>query len=122
MKFSALPALAALSCLSSGISAVPDEAAKLSSVLGRAASNVLANLQAEEEALAKRGEEAPSCNSRTIAIRKEFGNLSPWERKHYTDAVLCLQKKAALTPTSFGWGTKSRVSCFHSITAHLSLS
>jgi hypothetical protein len=69
MKFSTLPILAALFCLLSGATA--DEAAELSALLGRAANDILASLQAEEEGLNKRGLEAP-CNVRNIAIRQEL--------------------------------------------------
>jgi hypothetical protein len=69
--FSTLPVLAALSCLLSSTTVVADEAAELSALLGRAANDVLASLQAEEEALNRRGLEA-TCNVRNIAIRQEL--------------------------------------------------
>jgi hypothetical protein len=71
MIFSTLPVLAALSCLLYSTTVVADEAAELSALLGRAANDVLASLQAEEEALNRRGLEA-TCNVRNIAIRQEL--------------------------------------------------
>lgn len=71
MKLSTLPVLAALSCLLSATTVVADEAAELSALLGQAASDILASLQAEEEALNKRGLEA-TCNVKNIAIRQEL--------------------------------------------------
>jgi tyrosinase len=35
--------------------------------------------------------------------------MAPWDRKSYTDAVLCLQKKMAITPTTLIPGVRSRV-------------
>jgi hypothetical protein len=37
------------------------------------------------------------------------GSLAPLERKAYTDAVLCLQEKTALTPVSLVPGVRTRV-------------
>jgi hypothetical protein len=71
MKLSILTALAALSCLLSAATVVADEAAELSALLGQAANDILASLQAEEAALNKRGLEA-TCNVRNIAIRQEL--------------------------------------------------
>jgi tyrosinase len=127
MKFSTLPVLAALYCLLSATTVVADEAAELSALLSRAANDILASLKAEEEALNKRGLEA-TCNVRNIAIRQELqaplphknnldswtdlihsGSMAPLDRKSYTDAVLCLQKKIAITPTTLIPGARSRV-------------
>jgi len=43
-----------------------------------------------------------------VAVRREWGSLSVKERKSYTDAVKCLQKKQAKTPASLVPGAKSR--------------
>lgn len=48
------------------------------------------------------------CNLFNVAIRREWGTLSKNERKSYTDAVLCLQKKQAKTPNSLLPGARSR--------------
>ncbi|SPQ25703.1 18e28050-06f6-45fc-b018-0118a96aaa27 [Thermothielavioides terrestris] len=48
-----------------------------------------------------------SCTLETAVRRKEWSDLSVKERKEYTDAVLCLQSKPALT-TSQAPGAKSR--------------
>jgi tyrosinase len=53
---------------------------------------------------AKRG----SCNIFNVAVRREWGALSNPERKAYTDAVLCLQKKTTKTPASLIPGARSR--------------
>ncbi|KAF4636967.1 hypothetical protein G7Y89_g1107 [Cudoniella acicularis] len=105
MKSFVLSALAGFACLTSGARA--DSAADLTALLAQASNNVLAQLQADEAALAKRGIQA-SCTINNIAIRQEFGSLSPAQRKSYTDAVLCLQNKTALTPTSLVPGVRSR--------------
>jgi tyrosinase len=49
-----------------------------------------------------------TCNINNVAVRREWGSLSKPERKAYTDAVLCLQKKTAKTPASLIPGAKSR--------------
>ena len=90
MKFLVVTVLAALSVLTPG--AIADEAAQLNALLSKAAQDQLAALRAEEIALNKQGIEA-TCNVRNITIRQEFGDLPPWMRKSYTDAVLCLQNK-----------------------------
>jgi tyrosinase len=53
---------------------------------------------------AKRG----SCNINNVAVRREWGALSNPERKAYTDAVLCLQKKTTKTPAALIPGARSR--------------
>lgn len=106
MKFLALPILAALSGLLSGV--VADDAAQLKALLSRAAQDQLDMLAAEEVALNKRGIEA-TCNVRNIAVRHEFGDLPKDVRKSYTDAVLCLQKKLNKTPNSLVPGARTRV-------------
>lgn len=55
-------------------------------------------------AASKRG----GCNIHNVAVRKEWGALTNKERKSYTDAVKCLQKKQAKTPSSLVPGAKSR--------------
>ncbi|CAI6335949.1 unnamed protein product [Periconia digitata] len=49
-----------------------------------------------------------SCTLRNLSVRREWGTLSNPERKAYTDAVLCLQKKQSKTPSSLIPGAKSR--------------
>lgn len=49
-----------------------------------------------------------TCNSKNVAVRREWGSLSNPERKAYTDAVLCFQAKQAKTPSSLVPGAKSR--------------
>ena len=56
------------------------------------------------ESSKKRG----SCNLSNIAVRREWNALSKKERKSYTDAVLCLQKKQSKTPASLIPGARSR--------------
>jgi tyrosinase len=46
--------------------------------------------------------------SSNVAVRREWGTLSNQERKAYTDAVVCLQKKQAKTPSELVPGAKSR--------------
>lgn len=71
MRLSAIPALAALACLTTSAFAVPDPEAGLKALLSRTTSDVLVQLQKDEVALAKRGIEA-SCTVKNIAIRKEL--------------------------------------------------
>ncbi|KAF2192260.1 Di-copper centre-containing protein [Zopfia rhizophila CBS 207.26] len=59
---------------------------------------------ADSSSKQKRG----SCTLGNLAIRREWGSLSASERKAYTNAVLCLQKKQANTPSSLIPGAKSR--------------
>jgi hypothetical protein len=49
-----------------------------------------------------------SCNLSNVAVRREWNALSKKERKSYTDAVLCLQKKQSKTPASLIPGARSR--------------
>lgn len=110
MKFSTVTVLTVLSALLSGV--IADDAARLTALLSQAAQDQLAALQAEEIELNSRDIEA-TCNVRNIAIRQEFGDLPPWMRKSYTDAVLCLQNKTTQTPLSLVPGARSRVSFFN---------
>ncbi|KAF2021979.1 Di-copper centre-containing protein [Aaosphaeria arxii CBS 175.79] len=48
------------------------------------------------------------CTLENVAIRREWGSLSPKERIAYTDAVRCFQKKQAKTPASLVPGARSR--------------
>ncbi|OSS46640.1 hypothetical protein B5807_08960 [Epicoccum nigrum] len=48
------------------------------------------------------------CNLSNVAVRREWNALSKKERKSYTDAVLCLQKKQSKTPASLIPGARSR--------------
>lgn len=70
MKFSVLPALAVASCLAASASA-QDAAAQLTSLTNEAANKILAQLEVDEAALAKRGHKA-SCTVHNIAIRQEL--------------------------------------------------
>lgn len=74
MKFSVLPALAVASCLGTRVIA-QDDAASLNALMSEAANNILAQLEAEEVALAKRGVKA-SCTVSNIAIRQELYGLN----------------------------------------------
>jgi hypothetical protein len=49
-------------------------------------------------------------NSRRKLTDNYSGNLSAQEKTDYINAVLCLQGKTALTPTSLVPGARSRVS------------
>ncbi|TIA61904.1 Di-copper centre-containing protein [Aureobasidium pullulans] len=49
-----------------------------------------------------------TCKPGNVQVRKEWSTLSPRERITYTDAVLCLQNKAAKSPASWAPGAKSR--------------
>jgi hypothetical protein len=70
MKLSILPALALASCLTVNVHA-QDVAAQLNALMNKATSNVIAQLEAEEIALAKQGKKA-SCTVNNIAIRQEL--------------------------------------------------
>ncbi|MBW0462316.1 hypothetical protein O181_002031 [Austropuccinia psidii MF-1] len=47
-----------------------------------------------------------------LGIRREWGKLSKEERRSYIDAVLCLQSKPSITPSSEVPGAKSRYDDF----------
>jgi tyrosinase len=49
-----------------------------------------------------------TCNLSNVAVRREWGSLSNKERKAYTDAVVCLQKKKNKTPSELVPGARSR--------------
>ncbi|KAK8013273.1 hypothetical protein PG991_009544 [Apiospora marii] len=52
------------------------------------------------------------CTKEKLVVRKPWGSLSTTERKSYTDAVLCLQKLPARTPTSLVPGARTRFDDF----------
>lgn len=62
------------------------------------------NASLSENNKSKRG----GCNLFNVAVRREWNSLSKKERKSYTDAVLCLQKKQTKTPASLIPGARSR--------------
>ncbi|KAF2708625.1 Di-copper centre-containing protein [Pleomassaria siparia CBS 279.74] len=66
------------------------------------------NASLEDTTTGKRMQKRGTCNRKTLAVRREWGSLSPKERKAYTTAVLCLQSKQAKTPTSLVPGVRSR--------------
>ncbi|KAH8779134.1 tyrosinase [Hyaloscypha sp. PMI_1271] len=53
-----------------------------------------------------------SCTLANVAVRREWSTLTNAERKAYTDAVLCLQAKPALTNQTLVPGAKSRYDDF----------
>ncbi|KAH6667782.1 hypothetical protein B0J14DRAFT_601438 [Halenospora varia] len=83
----------------------------LDDLQAQANSNILATLDKRHEDLIKRGQSS-TCNSRTVAIRKEYGNLTPNEKTSYINAVLCLQQKSPLTPLSAAPGVRTRYDDF----------
>lgn len=58
-----------------------------------------------------------ACTLSNLAIRREWGSLSASERMVYTNAVLCLQKKQAKTPSILIPGAQSRFDDF--VGAHI---
>jgi len=58
--------------------------------------------------LAENNSKRGGCNLFNVAVRDEWNSLSKKERKSYTDAVLCLQKKQTKTPASVIPGARSR--------------
>ncbi|KAK0656989.1 hypothetical protein B0T16DRAFT_385605 [Cercophora newfieldiana] len=52
------------------------------------------------------------CTLSKVQIRREWSTFTKTERKAYTDAVLCLQSKPALTPAAIAAGAKSRFDDF----------
>ncbi|KAI4916637.1 uncharacterized protein J4E92_009141 [Alternaria infectoria] len=68
--------------------------------------------QQVEEALAVTSSKRAACTWNNVSVRKEWSALTKPERKAYTDAVLCLQKKKANTPASLIPGAKSRFDDF----------
>ena len=71
MRFSALPALAALSCLAGTINAVSDPEAALAALFNQTTEDILDRLDAQEAALKKRGIQA-TCTRKNIAYRYEL--------------------------------------------------
>ncbi|KAI1860931.1 uncharacterized protein JN550_011086 [Neoarthrinium moseri] len=55
---------------------------------------------------------ANTCTRDNLVVRRPWGSLSKKDRKAYTDAVLCLQKLPAKTPTSLVPGVRSRYDDF----------
>lgn len=53
-----------------------------------------------------------SCTLSNLKVRREWGTLSAWERKSYTNAVKCLMSKPAKTPSSLAPGVKNRFDDF----------
>jgi tyrosinase len=70
----------------------------------------LANFAQEQvnATLSENNKKRGGCNISNVAIRREWNSLSKKERKSYTDAVLCLQKKQTKTPASLLPGARSR--------------
>ena len=58
--------------------------------------------------LAQNDKKRGTCNLSNVAVRREWNSLSRNERKEYTDAVLCLQKKQTKTPATLIPGARSR--------------
>ncbi|CZR64522.1 uncharacterized protein PAC_14420 [Phialocephala subalpina] len=77
----------------------------------QANTNTLAALDKRHKEFIKQGQKS-TCNSKTVVIRKEYGNLSAQEKMDYINVVLCLQGKMALTPTSLVPGARSRYDDF----------
>lgn len=59
-----------------------------------------------------------NCRPNQFKVRKEWGNLKPAERKAYTDAVLCLQKKPSKLSHDL-YNTTSRYDDF--VAVHINL-
>ncbi|KAH8723221.1 hypothetical protein GQ44DRAFT_761239 [Phaeosphaeriaceae sp. PMI808] len=53
-----------------------------------------------------------TCNKNTVAVRKEYGDLSKNERKEYIRAVKCIMKTPSKLPASKYPGAKSRYDDF----------
>lgn len=58
--------------------------------------------------LAGNNKKRGGCNLSNVAVRREWNALSKSERKAYTAAVQCLQKKQTKTPASLIPGARSR--------------
>ncbi|KAE8454501.1 hypothetical protein EG329_000124 [Mollisiaceae sp. DMI_Dod_QoI] len=93
-----------------------EAAARLDEMYKQATNTILQNLDVEEKAMRDRGEVA-NCTRSNIAIRMEFGSMKKEDRRAYTNAVLCLQSKKAITPAVNTTGTKTRFDDF--ITTHI---
>ncbi|KAF8851192.1 tyrosinase [Acephala macrosclerotiorum] len=72
----------------------------------------LLNLAAYEFEQAVAGQKQGSCSLSNVVVRREWSTLLPSERKAYTDAVLCLMAKPALTNQTIVPGAKSRYDDF----------
>ncbi|RYN16947.1 hypothetical protein AA0112_g12291 [Alternaria arborescens] len=60
-----------------------------------------------------------SCNKDTVAVRKEFGDLTKEERKAYTTAVNCILKAPSKLPAGQYPGAKSRYDDF--VVVHMNM-
>lgn len=58
--------------------------------------------------LSENNKKRGGCNLFNVAVRREWNALSKQERKAYTTAVQCLQKKQTKTPASLIPGARSR--------------
>lgn len=70
----------------------------------------LANFAQEQvnATLSENNKKRGGCNLSNVAVRREWNALSKTERKAYTAAVQCLQKKQTKTPASLIPGARSR--------------
>ncbi|KAI5863699.1 Di-copper centre-containing protein [Durotheca rogersii] len=91
---------------------ISDSQAELQSIVDQAVSTQTELLDSGSTT-PKRGRQ--KCTPSTISVRREWGTLSKAERKAYTDAVLCLQRLPARTPTSDVPGVRSRFDDFVAI-------
>ncbi|KAF2432267.1 Di-copper centre-containing protein [Tothia fuscella] len=61
------------------------------------------------------------CTFETAVKRRDWHDLTENERKHYIDAVLCLSKRPAITPTSEWPGVRNRYDDFVATHVHNSM-
>ncbi|KAF1851600.1 Di-copper centre-containing protein [Cucurbitaria berberidis CBS 394.84] len=107
-------------CLFSGASAWPFTTRQTTLTLDKVQEQALANAYKVLDGTLSDGLTRPStCNKNTVAVRKEFGDLSKDERKEYTRAVKCiLEKPSKLSATKYP-GAKSRYDDF--VVVHMNM-
>ncbi|KAF4617957.1 hypothetical protein G7Y89_g15025 [Cudoniella acicularis] len=105
MRFSHSVAVAPLLALSAAYNPAPTIQTDI------LAANGLLNLAIHEVQQAFQGKQS-SCTLGNVKVRREWGTLSNAERKSYTDAVLCLMSKPALTNPTEVPGARSRYDDF----------
>ncbi|USP79155.1 Di-copper centre-containing protein [Curvularia clavata] len=111
-------ALVAALCLTLGAFASPfdkiqDAATKLANIQHQALENAYKVL---DNSLSDSMSRVSTCNRDTVAVRKEFGDLTKAERKAYTNAVKCLLESPSKLPTGQYPGAKSRYDDFVNMT------
>lgn len=74
--------------------------------------NQVTTLKQQALAALKKANYSGQCNPSNAVVRKDWAAFTTAEKKDYINAVLCLQKKPARTPTSLIPGVRTRYDDF----------